>query len=105
MSPEDKAEAWAAAHFSPEKALRVSLMYTNYPKTGLVDGRVMAIWGVGKVIQLSDTGIPWMLTSTIVEDHYRTFLRYSKPNLEQMKKEALFFDNFYLFEKFLFFQR
>ncbi len=94
MSPEDIAECWAASHLKPYEALKRSLMYTNYPQTGLVDGRVMAIWGVGKLTQLSDSGIPWMLTSHIVEDNFRSFLRYSKDLLNTMKKEALVFENF-----------
>lgn len=93
MSPEDVVEAWAAGHFSPSEALKVSMMYTNYPKTGLVDGRVMAIWGVGKVTQISEIGIPWMLTSIQVEKHFRAFLRYSKGLLDDMKNETLVFDN------------
>ena len=93
MSPQDKAEAWAAQHLSPREALRVSMMYTNHPKTGLVNGRVMAIWGVGKLTQLSDVGIPWMLTSELVENSYRTFLRHSKHLLNDMKKEAVVFSN------------
>ncbi len=93
MRPEDMAECWAAGHHLPYDALKISLSYTNSPKTGLVDGRVMAIWGVGKLSQLSETGIPWMLTSVLVEDHYRTFLRYSKRLLDEIKKEVVVFDN------------
>ena len=94
MSPEDVAECWAAQHLSPREALRVSMMYTNSPKTGLVNGRVMAIWGVGKVTVLSETGMPWMLTSILVEQHYRIFLRHSKSLLYIMKQEAIVFNNF-----------
>ena len=95
MRPEDVAECWAAQHLSPREALRVSMMYTNSPKTGLVDGRVMAIWGVGKVTQLVEVGIPWMLTSVLVEEHFRAFLRYSKGLLDEMKEESavMVFDN------------
>ncbi len=94
MSPEDVAECWAAQHFRPYKALKVSLMHTDHPKTGLVDGRVMAIWGVGKVTILSEVAQPWMLTSPLVENHYRAFLRHSKHLLNDMKKEAIVFSNF-----------
>ena len=93
MRFEDEAECWAAQHLEPYDAIKMSLMYTNYPKTGLVDGRVMAIWGVGKVTQLSEKGIPWMLTSKLVDEHSRTFLRLSRTLLNEIKQEADVFDN------------
>lgn len=93
MRPEDRAECWAAQHLGPYEAIKMSLSYTDYPKTGLVDSRVINIWGVGKTTSLSDEGIPWMLTSHLVDSHVVPFLRGSKRALVEMKKEASSFRN------------
>ncbi len=93
MSPEDIAECWSAQHLLPKLALELSMSYTSSPKTGLVNNQVMAIWGVGKLTQLSEIGIPWMLTSELVEKNYREFLRHSKHLLKELKQETLVFDN------------
>lgn len=93
MRPEDVAECWAAQHLTPYEAIKRSLSYTDHPKTGLVDGKVINIWGVGKTTSLSDEGIPWMLTSHLVDYHIRPFLVESKAALVEMKKEASTFSN------------
>ena len=93
MRPEDIAECWAAQHLEPFEAIRMSCAYTDHPKTGLVDGKVICIWGVGKSTRLSEVGIPWMLTSHLVDSHIVPFLRGSKRALVEMKKEASSFRN------------
>ena len=89
MRSADVRECWAMNHFAPLDALKHSLYYTRMPKTGLYNGRVMCIWGVGKISYLSKEGIPWMLTSSLVDSHYREFLRSGLRCLKDIKKEAV----------------
>jgi hypothetical protein len=89
MRAADVRECWAANHFSPYDALKHSLCHTENPRTGLYNNNVMCIWGIGKVTYLSKEGIPWMLTSKLVEHHYREFLRQGPTLLKEIKKEAV----------------
>ena len=93
MRPADVRECWAAHHFSPYDALKHSLYYTARPKTGLHNGKVICIWGVGKITYLAKEGIPWMLTSNLVNTHYREFLRRGHELVSDMKKEAVILIN------------
>ncbi len=93
MRPADVQECWAANHYTPYEALKHSLNYTNRPLTGLYNGRVMCIWGVGRVSYLSKEGIPWMLTSDLVDVHYREFLRSSARYMIEINKEAIILVN------------
>lgn len=89
MRAADVRECWAAYHFAPRDALKHSMYHTQTPRTGLYNNRVICIWGVGKVSYLSKEGIPWMLTSNLVNVHYREFLRAAPILLNDMKKEAV----------------
>ncbi len=93
MRPADVQECWAANHYTPYEALKHSFYYTNKPITALYNGEVMCIWGVGKISYLSKEGIPWMLTSHLVDIHYREFLRHSIRLLEDIKSEAIVLTN------------
>ena len=88
MRAADVRECWAMNHFAPLDALKHSMYYTNSPKTGLYNGKVICIYGVGKITYLSKEGIPWMLTSNLVDTHYREFLRRGEGLIIDMKKEA-----------------
>lgn len=89
MRAPDVRECWAANHYAPLDALKHSLYHTERPRTSLYNGRVICIWGVGKVSFLSKEGLPWMLTSDLVDQHYREFLRRGSKYLVDMQKEAI----------------
>ena len=93
MRAADVRECWAANHYAPMDALKHSLYHTNRPLTGFYNGRVMCIWGVGKITYLSKEGIPWMLTSNLVNSQYREFLRQGPKLLDEIKKEAVILIN------------
>ncbi len=93
MREVDKDEVWAAAGMEPLQSLQASVDTTPHPYTGLVDGEVMNIWGVGKHPDFNLVGYPWMLSSDLVLKHWRLFSRESIPALEKMKKEADFLIN------------
>ena len=93
MREADKDEVWAAAGMLPLQSLQASVDTTPHPYTGLVDGEVMNIWGVGKHPDFNLVGYPWMLASDLVIKHKRLFLRESLIALEVMKKEAPYLIN------------
>ena len=78
MRPEDQAEVWASAHYTPWDALVASIRLTDETYTGLADGQVLCIFGVGKATVLSNQGAPWMLSSSLVEKHMRAWARGSR---------------------------
>ncbi len=51
---------------TPAEALRASLAGSIFAHTGLLDGRVAAMWGVGGS-PLGGVGEPWLLTTAEVE--------------------------------------
>ena len=52
--------------FSPAEALRASLAGSIFARTGISDGRIAAMWGVGGS-PLGGVGEPWLLTTAEVE--------------------------------------
>ncbi len=89
----DVRECWAANHYAPYDALKHSLYHTMNPRTALYNGNVICIWGVGKLSYLSKEGIPWMLTSHLVDEHYRKFLKEGPRLVKDMQKEAVILTN------------
>ncbi len=87
MRAADVAEVWAAAHFSPEEALLASMEFTLDPRVGLVDGEVMYMCGVAQPILLSNWGFCWVLTSHLVDENPRWFLRCSKAWVAEVRLE------------------
>ena len=87
MRIEDKKEVWASAHYTPREALVASIRLTDETYTGLADGQVLCIFGIGKATVLSDIGHPWMLSSFLVEKHMRAWARGSKIAMEYMTRD------------------
>lgn len=84
MRKADREEIWAAMHQTPEEALSLCLLASRKTHVGLVDGKVICIFGVGSVHLLSTTGVPWMLATYELDKHARGFLRKSKPVVMKM---------------------
>lgn len=78
MREADRQEVWATAHYTPKQAALFSLEASRDAKVGLADGRVVCMFGVGPAAIISTTGIPWLLTTDLVEKHARAFLRRNK---------------------------
>lgn len=86
MRAADRDEVWASNHHTPEQALDRSMSLTSEPFTGLMDGRVVCIFGVAQATILSDEGSPWLLTSDLVGKTAHTFLRVSRVYFEEINK-------------------
>ncbi len=81
----DCEEVWAAAHLYPLQATLLSLEASRDATTGLADGRVVCMFGVGPAAIISTTGIPWLLTTDGVERHARAFLKRNKAVVAAMR--------------------
>lgn len=79
MAEADRAEAWAASHATPLEALMSSYAASRDTRQAwIVNGRVLAMWGVGFVTPLDAVGMPWMLGAADLPKHGRAFARGSK---------------------------
>lgn len=83
----DADEVWAAEHKTPEQALLHGVADSSDPRAGLVNGRVVCVFGVGQLTLASDWGIPWMLASAEVEQHARAFLRMNIAYVREIRSQ------------------
>ena len=62
----------------PTHALIVSVGGATEAWTGRADGEIICMWGVNPTTLIGLTGVPWMLGSELVAQHWRVFLRENK---------------------------
>lgn len=79
MRAADKAELLASTTLDVGPALLYILQQSTEAYTALVEGRVIAMFGVAKKSHLSDIHAPWMLSSIEAPKHWVHFGRQSKP--------------------------
>lgn len=89
MRWEDMREIWASAHYTPMEALVAGVRYSDNTYAGLVNGKVLCVFGMGKASYLSDTGVPWMLSSDLVGDHMRVWAKGSKAAFQEMTRSGV----------------
>jgi len=73
-----------ALGLDPFVALYDGIKVSRDAVTGLVDGRVLGMFGVAVYVPLSDEGCPWFLGSYEVPQHSRAFLRFCKTGLSHI---------------------
>ena len=78
-------EIWHLARLLPMEALTLSLKHCSYNRAVLLDGHVVAMFGVGG--EKGKVGVPWMLASPLLTKIRKPFLRESKEFLEEMSKD------------------
>lgn len=71
---------------SPEKALHESFMLSDFVKTVLVDGEIVAMLGVAPLNQSDVVGVPWMLGADGLSKARRSFPIYTKKILALMHR-------------------
>ena len=91
MRQEDRDEIWHLARVTPLQALMASLSHCSYSRAVLLDGRVVAIFGVGG--EKGKVGVPWMLASPLLVKIRKAFLRESQAFLEEMSKDFIVLQN------------
>ena len=90
----DCEEVWATAHLYPLQATLFSLEASRDATTGLADGCVVCMFGVGPAAIISTTGVPWLLTTDGVERHAKAFLRRNKKVVKEMLMTYPFLKNY-----------
>jgi hypothetical protein len=84
MRAADRDEIWAAAALSPLDGLVVSLNCSLAAWCWRVEGQPACLFGVSSESVLSGVGMPWLLSSDLVERRQLEFLRHYRPFLGEM---------------------
>lgn len=80
--------------FEPDIALKYSYKNALWRKTGLINDKVAAMWGVVGS-GLSDTGYPYLMTGILVEQIAPiTFVKIYKQELSEMKQLFPILENY-----------
>lgn len=85
MRQEDRDEIWHLARVSPIEALSQGFHTCGYNRTVLLDGAVVAIFGISG--KKGEVGIPWMLASHLLTKIRKPFVRECKEFLEEMSED------------------
>jgi len=87
MQQEDRDNAWAIGHLSPEQAIRHSVGVSIESETWLADDKTMVISGVSRGTFLSPYACVWMLGTRHLRQYPVTFLKGSREWVERMLEE------------------
>lgn len=88
MREADQKEIWASSRMLPLEALRRSMDVSPAPMTGLVDGEVVCMFGIGQASLVNTgNGVPWLLASGKMNRHARAFFKLSREYIESAKKD------------------
>lgn len=87
MRPSDRDEVKATSGLNPRDGLLASLASSLYAWTWRVDGVPACMFGIGSGSILSGEGMPWLLTSNVLDQHWRPFVKHYRPFLDQMKAD------------------
>lgn len=90
----DIAECWASFRHTPLEALLRSLSVSRDARSGIVDGEVVCMFGVGTTTLLSLQGSPWLLGSDQIKRHARIFLPQSRLYVAEMHRRFPVLKNF-----------
>lgn len=91
LRTEDAAEITGFG-LDPRTALRNSFRHAILRKTAFVDGEIAAMWGLGGAM-LADTGVPWLMTTPVVERVPVTFLKVGRAQLAEMRMHRKLLEN------------
>lgn len=94
LRDDDKSEVTGLG-LDVRETLRRSYRHGILRHTGLVNGEIAAMWGLGGAM-LSDEGAPWLMTTPLVERVPVTFLRVGRAQLDEMLRHRRFLSNYVL---------
>lgn len=86
VRPEDEAECLAASGLSVREALERGFPFTTVAYTGYVDDQIVGMAGVSHIPEKPEIGIPWMMTSKLMDKVAGQFLRVNRDRLDEMKE-------------------
>lgn len=89
MRTEDMEEVRASGNYTPKQAVKEALKKSHIAYTFYINNQIVCIFGVVKATskEEGDFGIPWALTTRIVEKYPRIFWEASKQIVKQMKED------------------
>lgn len=92
----DRREIWAQLHLEPREALMLSISeYGDETRACLLDGKVVAIFGVVNVSPDNDTraGVLWMIGTDDIYDHVDLFHEHTAQWLEHYRSRFQYIAN------------
>lgn len=96
MRDADVFEVRASGNYEPEQALLASMRYSERSWTLRIDDEIAAMWGIAPhpwSSFLAPAGIPWLLTSDVVDREWLVFARLCKPVVAEVMKKYHLLEN------------
>ncbi len=93
MRPIDRKEVWASDRRTPFEALSVSLSNSRRAWTAMAGEVPFAVFGVGQSL-VPWLGIPWLLSTPIIEKARIPFLRQSRRFVDEMQRGFRVLENY-----------
>ena len=81
IRPADADELWSAAYATPTEAMTSGLRDSEESYTGLIDDVPVCMWGVSLESLIGNVGMPWMVATTMADEHAMTFLRQCRKDV------------------------
>jgi len=79
---------------TPEKVLLTGLKISTFACAGLINGRVVTIFGVAPGSMIGGTGTPWLVGTDDLELYQRTFLRRCRNVVNAMLSVYPYLENY-----------
>lgn len=77
-------EEMAALGTTVEQAMVTGLKLSDWAATGLIDDVPVCMFGVAPASILAGLGVPWLISTHMVERYEKTFLRRCRPGVDAM---------------------
>lgn len=77
-------ELYAVSLMTTEAALRIGLRTATMAWSGFANGELVTMFGVSPASMIGGNGIPWLVSTHLVEKYQKTFLRRSRHALQDM---------------------
>lgn len=85
VRPADSHEVHASSGWAVIEALRWGIEHGETALTGWSKEGPLCVFGVTQPSVLTNHGVPWLISTTLVERYQLSFLRNSKPYFEAMR--------------------
>lgn len=79
---------------TPEQVLLTGLKISTFACAGLINGRVVTIFGVAPGSMIGGTGTPWLVGTDDLEHYQRTFLRRCRNVVNAMLSVYPYLENY-----------
>lgn len=91
---QDADECMAACGLDVRTALEMAHPMTEKMWAGEVDGQIVVLAGVSSSQERPDIGVPWMMSSPVMDEVAIPFLKENRWVVDEMKEEHLLLTNF-----------